>query len=249
MPTCFLCKETVHSVNRLLTHFNVQHCVNSFTIFKCGENGCSREWSSWNSLRRHLLGSNHNFSLWPTTKHASMNLVQSTKFTEINKSQIDHTDINIYETVSLEDTNKNLLITPVKFKSLVKNRCDAFVAKLYNKSSIPRNHIQSIIEDSTLFLTSGHILVLKEKVLSQLIALGCDNKTIQDITSMFETLENPFHQLRNEYQRIEYFKSCGNYIVPLEYSIGNKKVRKNVGTNVVENVQNVCGYFIPLRQT
>lgn len=86
-----------------------------------------------------------------------------------------------------------------------------------NRSSIPRNYIQSIIEDSTLFLTSDHILMLKEIVLSQLTILSCDYQIIQSMTSMFETIENPFHHHRNEYQCMEYLKSCGNYIVPVEY--------------------------------
>lgn len=243
MPTCFLCKETVHSVNSLFTHFTIKHYVNSFTVFKCGENGCVREWSSWDSLRKHLLGSNHNFPLWPTTmKYA---YVQPPDIEMINKSVIQHE--NIRETLSVE-SNKNLLVTPTQFKSLVRNRCDAFVAKLY-RSSIPRNYIQSIIKDSTLFLMSGHVTVLKEKVLSQFNALDSDNQIIQDIISMFDTIENSFHHLRTEYQRKKYFESCNNYIVPIEYYIGKRRVSKNTGTAIVERMKDVCGYFIPLRQT
>ncbi|KAL6434729.1 hypothetical protein ACFW04_006217 [Cataglyphis niger] len=240
MPICFLCKETVNSVNSLLTHFNVKHYVNSFTVFKCGENSCIREWFSWNSLRRHLLGSNHNFPLWPTPKHTYMQSEQSINSKTINPSEIHCKNMNSCE-FSLEDTNNKNLITPTEFKLLVRNRCDAFVAKLYNRSSIPRNHIQSIIEDSTLFLTSV-------KYTSQLNILSCDDKIIQSITSMFETIENPFHHLKNEYQRLEYLKSCGHYIVPVEYYIGYI-VSKNIGTDIVENIKDVCGYFIPLRLT
>ena len=243
MPTCFLCKETVPSVNSLLTHFNVKHYVTSFTIFKCGENGCIREWSSWNSLRRHLLGSNHNFPLWPiTTKNVDMQSVQS-----INTEIISN--INIGEPFSLEVTNnKDLLVTPTEFKSLIRNSCDAFVAKLYNRSSISRNHIQSIIEDSTLFLTS-FIPLLKEKIISQLNTPNSNNQTIQDITSMFDAIENPFRHLRNEYQRMEYLTSNGNYVIPVKYCIGKRRVRKTSGRSIVEHVKDVCGYFIPLRQT
>jgi len=240
MPTCFMCKKTVHSVNSLLTHFKVEHYVHSLTIFKCGENGCIREWSSWNSLRRHLLGSNHNFPLWPvTTKRIDMQSVQS----------IDTVIHNTNTCETQEVTDNNILKTPTEFKSLVRNCCNAFVAKLYDKSSIPRNHIQSIIEDSRSFLTSGHISVLKENILFELNALNSDNQTIQNITSMFETIENSFNHLRNEYQRMEYLKSCGNYIVPVQYFIGKKRVHKSTGTFIVRRVKDVCGSFIPLRQT
>lgn len=238
MPTCFLCKETVYSVNSLLTHFNVKHYINSFTIFKCGEHGCIREWSSWNSLRKHLLGPNHNFPLWPTTtKHA--HIQSNTEFIDKLIPYVDnhHKNTNICETFSKENINKDSLITLNEFKSLVRNQCDAFIAKLYNRSSIPRNHIQSIIDDSTLFLTNGYIPILKEKVLSQLNVLNSDNQTIQDIRSMFEVIENSFHHLRNEYQRMEYLKSCGNYIVPVEYCISKKRVPKKTGKFIVEHVK------------
>lgn len=66
---------------------------------------------------------------------------------------------------------------------------------------------------------------------------------------MFEVIENSFHHLRNEYQRMEYLKSCGNYVVPVEYCIGKKRVPKKTGKFIVEHVKDVCGYFIPLRQT
>jgi len=68
MPVCFLCKEITTSVNGLLVHFNIKH-MDSLTIFKCGEDGCNRKWFSWNSLRSHLLGSNHNFPAWPALEH------------------------------------------------------------------------------------------------------------------------------------------------------------------------------------
>ncbi|XP_039310574.1 uncharacterized protein LOC120358896 isoform X1 [Solenopsis invicta] len=248
MPTCFLCKETVQSVNSLLTHFTVKHYVNSFTVFKCGENGCVREWSSWNSLRKHLLGSIHNFSLRPTIMNNTYE--QPTANTKITEKFVIHENMNIDEIFSLENAiSENLLVTPAQFKSLVKNCFDAFVAKLYDSSSIPRNDIQSIIKDTTLFLTSGHISVLQEKVLSQLNALGSNNEIIQDITLMFNTVEDPFHHLSTEYKCKEYFKSCGNYIAPIEYCIGKRRVRKNTGSCIVERMKDVCSYFIPLTQT
>jgi len=66
---------------------------------------------------------------------------------------------------------------------------------------------------------------------------------------MFDVIENPFHHLRNEYQRVEYLKACGNYISPVEYCIGKRRACKNTGRFTVEHMKDVNGYFIPLRHT
>lgn len=132
-------------------------------------------------------------------------------------------------------------------KCLITNHSNAFVAKLYNRSSIPRNHIQCIIEDS-IFLINSHFSILKEKVVSTLNTFDSDDKIVKDITSMFYCLENPFHYLINEYQRIAYFKLSGNYIAPVQYLIGKRKVRKNTASFIAEKIKDVYGYFIPLRQ-
>lgn len=71
---------------------------------------------------------------------------------------------------------------------------------------------------------------------------------MKDITSMFDCLENPFNHLKNEYQRVKYFKSSGNYIAPIQYCIGKRRVRKDTGAFIAEKVTDVYSYFIPLRQ-
>lgn len=118
MPTCFLCKETVHSVNSLLTHFNVKYYVNSFTIYKCGENGCIREWSMEFVTKTFAWIKSHSSM---ASYYKACLCVQFTNTEMIIKSVIHHNNMNIYETFSLEDTiNKDLSVTPIEFKSLVK---------------------------------------------------------------------------------------------------------------------------------
>lgn len=168
--------------------------------------------------------------------------------TQIVSEPVNHVSIINNDTISTEFTESLSAITPTEFQSLIRKHSDAFVAKLYYTSSIPRKHIQSIIEDSSTFLMSGHISILKQKVLSHFNALDSNNETMKDIISMFHCLENQFDHLKNEYQRITYFKSCGNYIVPIQYCIGKKRIRKKVGTFITEKVKDICGYFIPLRQ-
>lgn len=168
MPICFLCKETEISVNGLLIHFNIKHNASLFTIFKCGENGCYRKWSSWNSLRKHLLGPNHNFPAWSFLKkhpeHIEFNNnIQNCK-EFVNNNRTTNSDM------SLQEVTVNRQLTLTEFKCLITDHSNAFVAKLYNKPSIPRNYIQSIIEDSTILINS-HVSILKEKVVSILIHL------------------------------------------------------------------------------
>lgn len=248
MPVCFLCKESTTSVNGLLIHFNIKH-TDSLTVFECGENGCNRKWSTWNSLRSHLLGSNHNVTAWPALEQRVSTVLQITEPTNTQIScDTDYYD-SIMNTISTGVTNDtSSTVTPTEYQSLIRKSCDTFVAKLYNTLSIPRKHIQSIIEANT-FLMNGHISVLKEKVLSHFNAFDSDNEAIENIISMFHCLENQFDHLRNEYQRMEYFTSCGNYIAPVKYDIGKKRKCKNVGTCIAEKLTDVYGYYIPLRQT
>lgn len=94
--------------------------------------------------------------------------------------------------VRFTPNNSLSTVNPTEFQSLVRKCTDAFVAKLYNTPSISRRHIQSIIEESSAFLMNGHISILKEKVLLHFNTLDCDNKTVEDIISMFHCLENQF---------------------------------------------------------
>jgi len=203
-------------------------------------------------LRSHLLGSNHNFPAWPVLEqHVRKTLIEPTD-TQIVSESVNHDSILNNDTISREFTSNNSLsaITPTEFQSLVRKQSDTFVAKLYYTLSISRKHIQSnIIEDTSTFLMSDHISILREKVLSHFTTLDSNNETVEDIISMFHCLENQFDHLRNEYQRLTYFKSCGNYIAPVQYYIGKKRIRKTIGTFIIEKkIKDVCGYFKPLRQ-
>lgn len=247
MPICFLCEETVSSVNGLLMHFDIKHNGTSLTIYKCGESSCYRKWSSRNSLRKHLLGPNHSFPAWSTIKqNARKDQIRCNNNITIVNECIYQDDTN---NSNIESTTNNYFsaITLTEFESIVKDRCDAFVAKLYNRPSIPRNHIQFIIDDITELLTSGHISILKQAVILYFNILSFDPDILQEIVSMFHSVEYSFHHLQNEYQRVAHFKSSGKYIVPIQYCIGKRRVRKDTGTFIAEKVKDVYGYFIPLR--
>ncbi|XP_067207915.1 uncharacterized protein [Linepithema humile] len=215
-------------------------------VFKCGENGCYRQWSLRNSLRKHLVGPNHNFPAWSTIKSTHEHRIDCNN-AEIFNECINQINTSNSDILSTEIGAKNYLreITLTDNDSIIKDRSNAFVVKLYNKPSIPRNHIQSIIDD-IIFLISGHSSILKEKIVSHLNTLG--SETMKDITSILDCLKHSFNHLQNEYQRVKYFKSSTNYIAPIKYCIGNRRVCKDTGSFLVEKVKDVYSYFIPLRQ-
>lgn len=142
MPMCFLCKETETSVNGLFMHFDVKHHTTLFTVFKCGENGCYRKWSSRNSLRKHLLGPNHYFPAWSIKQNTRASRMTYNN-AEIFNECINQDDTNNSEILSVEVNTKKCLseIILTEFESIIKDHSNAFVAKLYSKLSIPRNHI------------------------------------------------------------------------------------------------------------
>lgn len=85
MPKCFLCKKTKTSVNGLFMHFDFKHRAHLFRVFKCSENGCYRQWSLRNSLRKHLVGPHHNFPAWSTIKSTHEHRIDSNNTKIFNK--------------------------------------------------------------------------------------------------------------------------------------------------------------------
>jgi len=185
MPICFLCKETISSVNGLFMHFDIKHTGSSLMIYECGENNCYRKWSSRNSFRKHLLGANHSFPAWSTINHNTCKHYIRCNNIKIVNECMSQNDTNNSNILSEESTTNNYLsaITLSEFESIIKNH--AFIAKLYNRPSIPRNHIQFIVEDITGLLANGHISILKETVISYLNIFGADIDILQKITSIF----------------------------------------------------------------
>lgn len=119
----------------------------------------------------------------------------------------------------------------------------SLIAKLYSNYSINRSVVQSVISDiSEIF--SEPLEILQQKVLH---LLNDDDKL--EIGNLFESLKDPFKNLKSEHLRIKHFESCDQFIPVQSVKIGERKdCKKNQGTTVLDLV-NCYVQYIPLKKT
>ena len=69
------------------------------------------------------------------------------------------------------------------------------LSKLYDAPSIPRNHVQLVVNMTQSFMKEG-LDMLREKVVNCLKTLGDCDDSINEVSSMFEILQQPFKILK-----------------------------------------------------
>jgi hypothetical protein len=134
----------------------------------------------------------------------------------------------------------------IDFYKSIEHNAVSFVAKLYNKPDLARCHVQSIVSDTTNFLSSGFIGSLKDEVFNILENnIPCN---FADLKCKFETLESPFKKLSTEHQRFKFLKEAGYLIEPVEFVIDSRLDDKtDAKGNTTYEPTNFIGHFIPLR--
>lgn len=80
-------------------------------------------------------------------------------------------------------TVKSLILSEPDFDMLVKNSASSFVSRLCNKNIVTKSQVQEIVTESTEFLGSGYISLLKYKVVKVMSDNQIDSNTISNIQS------------------------------------------------------------------
>ncbi|XP_011859686.1 PREDICTED: uncharacterized protein LOC105557127, partial [Vollenhovia emeryi] len=176
---------------------------------------------------------------------ASTNVIQ-----HIQIDLADHSYVNeIHADTVSESSETELLDTtsPSDFHDLVKEHTNILVAKIYSKSGLPRNQVDSVIKDFSCFLGGSFLTILKEKVIDALKNCHAKVEVINSITEMFESLCNQFEHLSTEHKRMTYFQSISAYIPPESYCIDFRLERKNTKEGVKPQMTQVTGQCISLR--
>ena len=142
-------------------------------------------------------------------------------------------------------TNSDWDISFLEINEALKKAITSFLAKFYNISSLPRNIIQTIVEEvDKLF---GLDVISK---ISNLILLEIkDDTSRQNVSTMLELIFNPFKNLKTEYQRQQFFFKNENYIPPLTVCLGEKlESVKTKGVKMFKNVP-VIEQYVPIKLT
>lgn len=234
MPKCFLCSNILHTISLLVVHFKIKHKLHSGDRFGCREDGCLRNFCDLYSFKKHFKKIHHGVSE-KCSKNVVHGVADNIESCEIGESTVP------------ENSQRVKIPTINELKLLIKSEVLIFLGKLYNSSVLPRNHIQTIVENVSDLLRGDFVVILKQTITNLLQLDSVTEKTISTISEILDCLINPFCELETEYRRLKAFEDSDKLIHPVEYTVGSqmKGVAKD-NMMLLKSVEQTA-QFIPLR--
>lgn len=214
MYSCFYCKSNFVICWNLIKHIRYQ-CKKALNYkgYYCGQESCSRYYTSPDSLYRHLL------SKHPNPRYLS-------QYCSMTKSVIQ-TETAVSPSISSLDSQPINNSHPDSAMPHLKHHLEKFFAGLYGTLTVPRSVVQTVSNEITSFLTkSGDTIltVLKYQLSIKGIEISDDAMTvIEDIVS---DLKNCQSSLTSEYKRFQSFQKMETLILPTEIIIGQRMDHK-----------------------
>lgn len=267
---CFDCNSRFDVVNDLMNHYRYHHRFGPLHSLHCRQGICRRYYDSYDSLSTHLLSHVNDFELEnvqnPDLPLRGVHDDPGYNFAR-NLEYVDNLNENVngvreVEMVQIIDDNANAIdigqngdglvnpnvITVDDFMAAVNSSALGFVSSLYAEPTLPRSHVQLLVNSTTDFLASGFLPLLHQKVCGILTEAELFNH-IPEIEAMFNILENPFQGLETEYSRLKAFTANDNLISPESYIIhdGEDGIVNIGGHAELRNVA-ACGEFMPMRR-
>lgn len=197
MFVCYICGDKLSTPSSLIVHFNLQHMIALNNRYKCRQENCVSDFQDPKAFKKHLL-----------KKHQSKE--NPNKVTKRNPNT-NKDILPILEPINEEvEYNEliptpNIAVRPLELKNIVKSSAANLFAKLNNHNSLPRSVVQDITEYFTNFNQTGHLHILKERILNILDSGSITEQDKTDVEIMFDVCENIFEGLDTDYKRLEYF--------------------------------------------
>lgn len=119
----------------------------------------------------------------------------------------------------------------IDLKKQLRYEAAKFASNFYNKLSMNRTHMQTIVNTTNMFMKNVLFSYLKPNILNLL--RNINDTTQYKIEQIFNLFENPFESLDSEFKRFKYFKEKGTLIEPESYVIGQQTIRKKINSNYV----------------
>lgn len=98
-----------------------------------------------------------------------------------------------------------------------------------------------------MFFCQGFTCNIKKVILEIMKDLNA-NPELPEHVNMFNIYENSFNLCNTEYKRFKHFQTCGNYIPPRKYVIGQRLKEININNKIILEPTVVFGQIIPLRE-
>jgi len=204
-PVCTVGFPLAH----LQTHMRVAHTRKIHSRFIC-KSGCGRLFTTFDAFSKHL--SRCSVDVIPTGDTLGSDV------TERSSDCVQASGYNVLDGGPQASKESNVL-GKTEFASTIKSFSDEFVARLYRKSSLPRDHIQSIVEDVTC-LVSKCCDYLEPQVVQTLSNSSGTKDNLNEISKSFDLVKNSLFHLSTDYKRNLYFARCGSLILPISHEVG-----------------------------
>eukprot|EP00102_Acyrthosiphon_pisum_P011772 XP_008180637.1 PREDICTED: uncharacterized protein LOC103308656 [Acyrthosiphon pisum] len=234
MPQCFKCFSKFINYDLLFLHLKIYH--QHITPYKCLESNFFRTFNCIKSFKKHVKG--HDNNLNEQTILNLKNLQTPAIEHAIIGHETDRLNININNS---QPTNNNIT---TNYESFVYNKALVLLSKWYNKSGVPRNKIQTIIDDFTSFLND----FLPQLHNNVIVKLQSNDKSTFEIDAMFNIIANPFKNFNTEHQRFKALEELGVFSRPKPVHLGyrlNDKL-KNGRTIAVSTPINAYSAPLPI---
>lgn len=249
---CFVCSEAMQNSTLYRNHLKAMHenviITNDFICINCD---ITRKFSNNNSFWKHVKNhfrSKPNFMLPQNVVQTNTQNGAEDIIDELDEpddiEMVDENQVQVDPRVDPNDDNGILL-----YNDFLREQTIKFLGKLNENYAFPRNLIDTIINETTSFLSGGTIQQIKEYINSKLGENGIDGNSVNSILQMLDSLEDPFDEFSTEYKRLKFFKEQGTFIDPTVYYIGNRIETVVVNCQSILKPVEVFAMCIPMRQT
>lgn len=274
MYTCYLCSKSFLSITKLIWHMKIYHNLGNNSFYLCKQQYCVRDFRGLKKFRQHLKKEhfqvtanqnnelNFNHAITESIVESSVGLPyifnESITFSELDSTPSTN-NIESYELLEesviindlvtnhtkqmLENDDGGLNFFP--YDKILEKNVLQFITKLMSKPYLTNSLVQDIVESVIELFSSGIIEQLKFKVMP---ILHCNSSTKIEIEKMFDSLQNPFVELKTHYHRIKYLISNNLFFKPETVVVGYTKEKRNINGDDKLLTVPIHGHFLSMKK-
>ncbi|CAG5085110.1 Protein of unknown function [Cotesia congregata] len=219
MPRCSTCSLDLTSIKALITHISVNHS-DELNKYDCDERGCNSRFDILNSYHKHLRVAHKFPSQPPSTNnlhHSTLTRNETILSNRIeNESETGTNNISCNETC---ENSESCDINTVNFKCELDKAAERFVAKLYANPRLPRNIVQTIVEDTHIFIGDKFLGLLESSVDTTHSKLNCPSDNHNKIKKPVSyVIDRTFVVTKNKDGTIGKYVDISGQYIPLTLS-------------------------------
>lgn len=218
---CFKCKKLFLSYLTLIKHLKSSYQY--LEKYYCNQENCNRSFNCLGSLKKHYRYDHLNVltkssfkTLVPTNylQKACLN-EQSTSTQSQNSNALDNmefvADVNNEEPAVNSKKSVSESVTEVDISDFITK----YISRFYNIPSLPRNVVQTIIDNSQELIGDIYTAIFNK------LSLTVDQQ-IEKTRDVFFQISKSFDKLKSEHLRLKYFQNSKTFLRPESFYIGSR---------------------------